>query len=96
MSYVPIYGLRMLAIESSLLLATAILSYLFFRFVRWSFPRWRWLDAIISNQARAVLFVIALALVGRALLLPLVGVPQPRIDDRSEERRVGKECLMPV
>jgi len=89
MSYVPINGLRMLAIESSLLLATAILSYLFFRFVRWSFPRWRWLDAIISNQARAVLFVIAVALVGRALLLPWVGVPQPRIDDEYSNLLMG-------
>ena len=89
MSYVPINGLRMLAIESSLLLATAVLSYLFFRFVRWSFPRWRWLDAIVSDQARAVLFVIAVALVGRALLLPWVGVPQPRIDDEYSNLLMG-------
>ncbi len=89
MSYAPINGLRMLAIESSLLLATAVLSYLFFRFVRWCFPRWRWLDAIVSNPARAVLFVIAVALVGRALLLPWVGVPQPRIDDEYSNLLMG-------
>ena len=70
MNYVPINGLRMLAIESSILLATTILAFLFFRLVRWSLPRWRWLDAIISSNVRAVLFVIVVALVGRALLLP--------------------------
>ena len=81
MNYVPINGLRMLAIEASILFATAILSFVFFRFVRWPVPRPRWLDAILSSNLRAVLLVIAVALVGRALLLPWVGVPQPRIDD---------------
>lgn len=81
MNYMPINGLRMLAIETSILFATAFLSFLFFRFVHWSVPRPRWLDAVLSRNLRAVLLVIGVALVGRALLLPWVGVPQPRIDD---------------
>jgi hypothetical protein len=81
MNYVPINGLRMLAIEASILFATAVLSFLFFRYVRWPVPCPRWLDAILSNNIRAVILVIAVALVGRALLLPWVGIPQPRVDD---------------
>ena len=32
MSYVPINGLRMLAVETSILLATTVLAFLFLRF----------------------------------------------------------------
>ena len=81
MNYVPINGLRMLAIEASILFATAILSFVLFRFLRWSVRRPRWLEAVLSNNIRAVMLVIAVALVGRALLLPWVGIPEPRIDD---------------
>ena len=36
---------------------------------------------ILSSNLRSVLFVIAVALLGRALLLPVVGIPEPRIND---------------
>ena len=83
MNYVPINGLRMLAIEASILFATAILSFVLFRAspFRWSVRRPRWLEAVLSNNIRAVVLVIAVALIGRAFLLPWVGIPEPRIDD---------------
>ena len=52
-------------------------------------PRPRWLSAILANNWRAVLLVIALALAGRALLLPWIGVPQPRINDEYSYLLMG-------
>ena len=79
--YAPIDGLRLLAVETSLLIAFSILAFLFLRFSRFAFSYPRWLQAVLAKNSRAVLLVIGVALVGRALLLPWVGIPQPRIDD---------------
>ena len=89
MSYVPINGLRMLAVETSLLVAATVLAFLFLRFFHGTVPRPRWLSAILANNWRAVLLVIALALAGRALLLPWIGVPQPRINDEYSYLLMG-------
>ena len=89
MSYVPINGLRMLAVETSILLATTVLAFLFLRFFHRTILRPRWLNAILAHNWRAVLLVIAVALAGRALLLPRVGVPYPRIDDEYSYLLMG-------
>ncbi len=80
MNYVPIHGLRMLAVESGILFAAFLIGLVCLRFLP-SLGRPRWLDRILATESRSVLFVIALALVGRALLLPFVGIPEPRIND---------------
>ena len=81
MNNVPINGLRLLLVESCTLFAAFAVSYVFLRFVQLSFGRPRWLDWILASNSRAVLFVIIAALCARALLLPFVGVPEPRIND---------------
>ena len=47
------------------------------------------MNAILAHNWRAVLLVIAVALAGRALLLPRVGVPYPRIDDEYSYLLMG-------
>ncbi len=79
--YAPIDGLRVLAVETSLLIAFTILAFLFLKFFRSSFSYPRWLQVVLARNSRAVVLVIGVALIGRALLLPWVGIPQPRIDD---------------
>jgi hypothetical protein len=80
MNYVPINGLRMLAVEGGILLAASIVSFLSLKFLP---PprRPRWLQWIVVRNSRSVLFVIAVALIARALLLPILGIPEPRIND---------------
>ncbi len=80
MNYVPIHGLRMLAVESCILVAAFLIGLICLRFLR-TLGRPKWLDRILASNSRSVLFVIAIALVGRALLLPFVGIPDPRIND---------------
>jgi len=80
MNYVPIHGLRMLGVESCILLAAFLIGLVSLRFVP-SIGRPKWLNAILAVNSRSVLFVIAIALVGRALLLPFIGIPEPRIND---------------
>ena len=81
MNQVPISGLRMLATESGILLVALVIAYVCLRFLRPVVNRPRWLAWILSSHLRSVLFVIAVALLGRALLLPVVGIPEPRIND---------------
>jgi hypothetical protein len=87
--YAPIDGLRMLAVETSLLIAFSVLAFLFLHFVRPWISRPRWLDAILARNSLAVLLVIVVALAGRALLLPWVGIPQPRINDEYSYLLMG-------
>jgi hypothetical protein len=89
MSYVPINGLRLLAVETSILLVFFILAYMFLRFAGDRVSRPRWLDAVLAENWRSVALVIGLALVCRALLLPWVGVPQPRINDEYSYLMMG-------
>ena len=83
MNYQSINGLRLLAIELGLVGAFWVLALLVIRLV--SPPlrcaRSRWLEWMLVNSQRSVWFVILTALVGRALLLPFVGIPEPRIND---------------
>jgi hypothetical protein len=84
MNYVPINGLRLLAVESSILFAAFLIAYVGLRFLHPAVnrPKWlAWIPWILGSNLRSVLFVIAVALAGRALLLPAVGIPQPRIND---------------
>ncbi len=81
MNYVPINGLRILALESVLLGATFVAVFLAFQFIRRPVKAPRWMEGILAKNSRAVLLVIAVALAGRALLLPVVGIPHPRIND---------------
>jgi hypothetical protein len=81
MNQAPISGLRMLATESGILLVALVIAYVCLRFLRPAVKGPRWLAWILSSNLRSVVFVIAIALLGRALLLPVVGIPEPRIND---------------
>jgi hypothetical protein len=80
-NYAPINGLRLLAVESCILCAAFVLVFAVLHFVRSSPMRPRIFDAILAKDYRSVLLVIAVALSARALLLPIVGIPQARIND---------------
>jgi hypothetical protein len=81
MNYVPTNGLRILVTESGILFAAFLIGYVSLRFLHPAANPPRWLAWILGTNLRSVVLVIAVALVGRALLLPAVGIPQPRIDD---------------
>jgi hypothetical protein len=81
MNYVPINGLRILAAESCILFAAFLIGYVSLRSLHPAVKRPRWMAWILGSNLRSVLLVIVVALGGRALLLPAVGIPQPRIDD---------------
>ena len=89
MNYVPINGLHMLAVETSILVATVLLSYLSLRAFRGRISPPHWLNWILARNWRAVLLIIAVALVGRALIMPWVGTPQPRINDEYSYLLMG-------
>jgi len=88
MNYVPINALRMLAVESGVLLI-AWVAFLLFRFVRAPIVWPHWVDMLLARNWRAALFVTVVALAGRALLLPALGVPQPRINDEYSYLLIG-------
>ena len=89
MNYVPVDGIRLLAVETSVLVACTVLALLLFVFVGKFMPRPRWLDAILSRNWRGVVLVIGVALVGRALVMPWTGIPQPRINDEYSYLLMG-------
>jgi len=81
MNYVPIDGLRVLVVESCILFAAFILGFAGLRVLRRPMERPGWLAWILARNLRSVLFVVAVALLIRALLLPILGIPEPRIND---------------
>src|SRR5579862_6602808 len=89
MNYVPINGLRLLALETGILVALTCLAFLFFRVVQKPLPRPNWVAWLLARDWRAVLLVVALALVGRGLVSPWVGVPAPRINDEYSYLLMG-------
>ena len=64
MSFVPIDGLRLLAIETGLLLAFTVIAFVGLRLFRAQYFRASFLDWVLARTSRAVLLVIAVALVG--------------------------------
>ncbi len=89
MNYVPINGLRLLAFETGILVAVTCLAFLFFRSVKRPLTRPSWVTWLLAQDWRGVLLVVALALIGRALLLPWVGIPEPRINDEYSYLLMG-------
>lgn len=89
MSFAPINGFRVLAVEIGLLLAFTILVFLVFRFARHPIACPRWLGFILAKPSRSVLLVIVAALAGRALLIPRLGIPQPHINDEFSYLLMG-------
>src|ERR1035437_4451085 len=83
MNFQPINGVRLFAVETGILAAIWVVVLLVVRLVGPSFRRTqpRPIDWLLIDNRRSVLFVIVVALVGRCLLLPIVGIPEPRIND---------------
>ena len=81
MNFVAINALRMMAVEGCLLGAAFLACFLCLKFLHRSPWRPQWLRWILDRNSRSVLFVITVALLARALLLPAVGVPEPHIND---------------
>ena len=73
----PINGLRLIGIEIVVLAASFAVAFIVLPYVRrldWvRWPKW-----LFAGRWRPTLVVIALALFGRAALLPFVGVPAPQ------------------
>ena len=89
MSFVPINGLRCLAIEIGLLGAFTALLLFVFRYFPLPLRQPEWLRKVLAKNWRAVLLVIAIALMGRVALLPWVGIPQPHINDEYSYLLMG-------
>ena len=89
MNHASVNGLHLLAAETGILLALTALVFAVARFWHPEFRRPRWLNAILTKNKVAVLVVIAAALIGRALLMPWFGVPQPRINDEYSYLLMG-------
>lgn len=79
--YVPFNGLKMVGVESLTLCVTFLIAILSYRLRRRPWERPRWLSWILASNRRSVLAVFVLALISRAILLPVIGVPEPRIND---------------
>ena len=80
MNFEPINGLRLLGKEIVILvvvLAITLVALPYVRRLRWvRWPKW-----LFASNWRPTLFVIALALLARAALLPFIGIPDPHIND---------------
>ena len=76
-----INGKRMGAIEAGVMLVLFALVFLAMKFVRSRLARPAWLAWLLERDLRGVVFVIAIALIARALLLPFIGVPEPHINN---------------
>jgi hypothetical protein len=73
----PINGLRLLGIEIATLIVAIVIAFVALPYLRrLSWPRW-----LFVKTWRPSLLVIVLALVGRALFLPVAGIPEPHIND---------------
>lgn len=72
--------LWLLAVETAVLVALFGLALIALKYVR---PRAKphWLNWLLACQWRGIIFVIGVALLGRAILLPFVGIPAPRVND---------------
>jgi hypothetical protein len=81
MNYVPVNGLRILAVEGSILLATFLLTWSVMRFCCKVPKSFAWLDWLLASNSRAVIFIVAVSFIARGLLLPVIGIPEPRIND---------------
>jgi hypothetical protein len=88
LNYVPVNGLRVLLIEISILLGTFLAALLLIRFAG-PLARLRWFRSFLARNWCSVGFVIAVALLGRALLLPVIGIPEPRINDEYSYLLMG-------
>ena len=73
-------NLWMLAVEAAVLSVVFVLAYVVYRDLR-PHATPRWLTWLLANQWRSILFVVLTAMVGRAALLPFVGIPAPRVND---------------
>ena len=83
MNYVPIHGLRMLAVESCILIAAFLIGLLGLRFLPpASRPKWLERDTRRKFAVRCCLS-LRLHSLGRALLLPFIGIP-----GTSHQRRI--------
>ncbi len=89
MNFAPIAGLRMLAVETGLLIAFTILTCVLLKFYRPHLSGVRWLDAILTKNWLPVVLVVAVALIGRAVVMPWIGIPQPRINDEFSYLLMG-------
>jgi len=78
--YESFHGLRIAAVEVIIFVASFGMLLMALRLFR-PLIRPRWLDWVLASPLRSVLLVIAAAMLGRAVLLPFVGVPEPRVND---------------
>lgn len=72
--------MSMLFVEAAILAGAFTASYIAFRFLP-PVASPRWLQWILAKEIRSVLFVIFIAMIARAVLLPFVGIPEPRVND---------------
>src|SRR5271157_919156 len=80
MHYQVVNGVRIVAVESGFLVAAFTAALIVVRYKR-PFVRPRWLDQVLDSEVRPVFIVVAAAMLARGLLLPIAGIPEPRVDD---------------